>query len=116
MTSLQPFLRVSDLSDLGRQAGLQPAENRTAASAAGDDPASKFAKVGKEFEAVFLNEAIESIFPKVEGGSFGSGTAGNIFRSMLAENIANTITKHGGLGIANYLTAVQKNETITSAT
>jgi hypothetical protein len=110
MTTVPQYSPVFDVPHLGRRTGLRSPEEEMVVSGA-TDPAGKSAEVGKEFEAVFLNEAFEFILPKSEDGFYGSGTAGNIFRSMLAENVAKTIAKHGGIGIAKSVTAVGNRET-----
>ncbi|WP_321339391.1 rod-binding protein [Breoghania sp.] len=82
--------------------GLQastPTANRTAnASAAG--------KTAKEFEAVFLQQMLTSMFDTIEGGgTFGDGASSDIWRGMLTEQYAGAITDAGGIGIAD---AVQR--------
>ncbi len=82
--------------------GLQastPAATRTAnASAAG--------KTAKEFEAVFLQQMLTSMFDTIEGGgTFGDGASSDIWRGMLTEQYAGAITDAGGIGIAD---AVQR--------
>ena len=41
---------------------------------------------------------------------FGSGTAGSVWKSMLAQQIAEQMAKHGGIGIANELAASMKTK------
>lgn len=57
----------------------------------------------RAFEAFFLQSFIQSMLPKHSEATYGSGTAGDIWRSMSAEQIGNTIADAGGIGIAEHL-------------
>ncbi|EAU41515.1 hypothetical protein FP2506_13819 [Fulvimarina pelagi HTCC2506] len=54
----------------------------------------------QEFESFALRSFVESMLPSEASNFFGSGTAGNIWRSMMAEQIGEQITRAGGIGIA----------------
>ena len=56
-----------------------------------------------QFEALLLQNMIEAMLPKDTEALMGSGTAGNIWKSMLAEKIAAEIARTGTLGIAKQL-------------
>ena len=53
----------------------------------------------QKFEAVLLQNFVESMLPKEDELYGGKETAG-AFRSMMAEQLANQISKAGGVGIA----------------
>ena len=53
----------------------------------------------QKFEAVLLQNFVESILPKDDDLYGGKDSAG-AFRSMMAEQLANQIAKSGGIGIA----------------
>ena len=55
--------------------------------------------VYQKFEAVLLQNFVESMLPKDDELYGGKETAG-AFRSMMAEQLANQISKAGGIGIA----------------
>jgi peptidoglycan hydrolase FlgJ len=57
-------------------------------------------KPEQAFESFVLRSFIEEMLPKENTAVFGSGTAGNIWRSMLAERIADEMAAGGGIGIA----------------
>ena len=59
--------------------------------------------VYRKFEAFILQMFVESMLPKDASEVFGKGTAGTIWRSMLAEQIANEMAKGNGIGIAKQL-------------
>ncbi|MBZ6079334.1 rod-binding protein [Microvirga puerhi] len=59
----------------------------------------------QQFEAFVLQSFIESMLPKDASATFGKGTAGSVWRSMMAEQIGSQIAKAGGIGIASRLLA-----------
>jgi hypothetical protein len=59
--------------------------------------------VFRKFEAFILQMFVESMLPKDASDVFGKGTAGTIWRSMLAEQIGNEMARGSGVGIAKQL-------------
>ena len=57
------------------------------------------------FEAVMLRQALEIMLPKTGEGLFGGGFAGETWRSMLAERLAETLAQRGGVGIERAVAA-----------
>jgi Rod binding domain-containing protein len=55
----------------------------------------------RQFEAMVLSSFVQSMMPAKASNVFGSGTAGEVWRSMLSEKIANEVSKVGGIGIAH---------------
>ena len=84
-------------------AGLADARSRLvdAAFAASD----KAAKAQVDFEAVLLNGFVNEMLPKDGSAAFGQGLAGDMWKSMLADQISRQIAKSGSLGIAKRLFA-----------
>ncbi|ABD86685.1 rod-binding protein [Rhodopseudomonas palustris] len=66
-------------------------------------PSGGNAAVYRKFEAFILQMFVESMLPKDANEVFGKGTAGTIWRSMLAEQIGNEMSKGNGIGIAKQL-------------
>ena len=59
-------------------------------------------KVAKDFEAVFINEMLGSMFQGIAtDGPFGGGPGESIFRSMMIDNYSKTIAAQGGFGLAD---------------
>ncbi|MXN63713.1 chemotaxis protein [Stappia sp. GBMRC 2046] len=59
-------------------------------------------EAAREFEAVFLNTMLESMFTGLEeGGAWGNGTGSEAWRGMLVEEYSKTIAQSGGIGIAD---------------
>lgn len=69
--------------------------------AASSSPAAPYAK----FEAFVLQMFIEAMLPDDAEAVFGSGTAGNVWKSFMAEALADEAVKSGGVGIAAQLSA-----------
>lgn len=88
---------------------VPPTDRAAAASAVkpAPQPAARIAapEVGKpepyvQFEAFVLQSFIQAILPKEASAVFGEGTAGEVWKSMLAEKIALQVAEAGGVGIA----------------
>ena len=94
---------MSDLSapvDLQFTAALSRA--KTPAPTAKITDADKAAKAAKDFEAVFINEMVGTMFEGIgTDGPFGGGPGEAIFRSMMIENYSKTIAAQGGFGLAD---------------
>ena len=59
------------------------------------------AKVGQDFEAMFLSQMLTPIFDQLEtDGPFGGGSAERMFRSFQVEQYGKAIAKAGGIGLA----------------
>jgi Rod binding domain-containing protein len=68
-------------------------------------PLSREAKARTQLEAAFLSQFIGEMLPKDADSAFGKGYAGDMWRSMLAERVADQIASSGRLGIASRLFA-----------
>jgi peptidoglycan hydrolase FlgJ len=61
------------------------------------------AKAREKFEAYFLQSAVQEMLPKDAESVFGAGLAGDIWKSMLAEQLAAEMAKSAKFGIAERL-------------
>ena len=59
----------------------------------------------EQFEAFVLQTFIESMLPQNGKALFGAGTAGQIWKSMLAQGLGAQLARAGGIGIARTLAA-----------
>ncbi|MEZ5811898.1 MAG: rod-binding protein [Rhizobiaceae bacterium] len=59
------------------------------------------ASAAVKFEGMVLKTFIESMLPDKAESTYGSGLAGGMWKSMLAEKVADVIAERGGVGIAN---------------
>ncbi|MCG6121767.1 MAG: rod-binding protein [Microvirga sp.] len=57
----------------------------------------------QQFEAFVLRNFVETMLPDDSSAAFGSGTAGDIWKGMLADKIADEMARAGGIGIAEQL-------------
>jgi peptidoglycan hydrolase FlgJ len=89
----------------------QSASTKTSSTTATD----RETKAYKKFEAYLMQTFVESMLPKNASGIYGSGTAGEIWRSMLAEHVANEMASGTALGIAeniaNFKARINKSTT-----
>jgi Rod binding domain-containing protein len=81
-------------------AGPETAQAFNAAAVPSRPPASK---AYQRFEAVVLQTFLQSMLPKDSQAVFGSGLAGDMWKSELAQQVATVMAKRGGIGIANRL-------------
>jgi flagellar protein FlgJ len=85
--------------------GLADARSRLAEAAGGAD---KTRQAKTQFEAMMLNSFVSELLPKDTGEVFGQGMAGDMWRSMLAEQVSTQIAKSGKLGLARRLFATHE--------
>ena len=80
--------------------GLANARDALSSLGASTDKAAK-AKV--DFEAMLMNSFVSELLPKDAGEVYGKGAAGDIWRSMLSEQVSRQIAKSGALGLSRRL-------------
>jgi peptidoglycan hydrolase FlgJ len=62
----------------------------------------KIREAADQFEAMFLAQVLNSMTSGLEvDGLFGGGPAENIYRSMMNDQYAKSISRQGGVGIAD---------------
>lgn len=92
------------LSTIAKSGGADiPAFGAATAAAAPAPAASVKPSVSAEvkFEGMVLKTFIESMLPEEAESTYGSGLAGDMWKSMLAEKVADVMAERGGIGIAN---------------
>ncbi|QTL04302.1 rod-binding protein [Aquabacter sp. L1I39] len=57
----------------------------------------------RKFEAMVMSQFVQAMMPQKAEAVFGNGNAGQIWKSMLAEKIADQAARAGGIGIAQRL-------------
>lgn len=87
---------------------FEGASNRATAAgnsfrATGSSVAGKAKSPGEDFEAMILSQFVETMLPDNAETVFGKGSAGEIWKSMLAEQVANQLAASGGVGIADMI-------------
>lgn len=93
-------LAMLGLSVVGKIAGGVSDAIANAGKGKPNDPARKTAD---DFETMFLEQSLDRLTEAGgEDGPLGAnGTGGGIYRSMLSKEYAKSVTKAGGLGIAD---------------
>jgi flagellar protein FlgJ len=86
-------------------ANAADARSRLAEAQGGPD---KTREAKTQFEAMMLNSFVSELLPKDTGEVFGQGMAGDMWRSMLAEQVSTQIAKSGKLGLARRLFATHE--------
>jgi peptidoglycan hydrolase FlgJ len=86
-------------------ANAADARSRLAEAQGGPD---KTRQAKTQFEAMMLNSFVSELLPKDTGEVFGQGMAGDMWRSMLAEQVSTQIAKSGKLGLARRLFATHE--------
>jgi peptidoglycan hydrolase FlgJ len=69
---------------------------------------NKLGQAKTQFEAMMLSSFVGELLPKDASSVFGEGTAGDMWRSMLAEQVSLEIAKSGKLGLARSLFATHE--------
>jgi peptidoglycan hydrolase FlgJ len=92
--------------------GLANARSLLPASAGAPDAGSR-AKV--DFEAMMLNGFVSEMLPKNAGALVGEGSAGEMWRSMLSEQVSRQIARSGALGLSRRLFATHELATHEAA-
>ena len=95
---------TADFADTLAATAPAAASGPSAADAADADD-QKTAKVKTEFESVMLNSFVSEMLPKDASTVFGQGLAGDMWKSMLADQVSRQIAKSGALGIGKRLFA-----------
>ncbi len=67
----------------------------------------------RKFEGQVLAQFIETMLPDKSEAVYGKGNTGNLWKSMLAEQVGQQIAKSGGIGIARMLENAQPNKAPT---
>jgi hypothetical protein len=90
-----------------RRTGAPPAASASVAAATPARPTRGGGNgdVFTQLEAFVLQSFIQSMLPKSSEHTFGKGFAGDVWKSMLAEQLAGEIARSGRLGLAERLAA-----------
>jgi len=64
-------------------------------------PASKSPESFRKFEAMVLQTFIQNMLPKDGAAVYGKGMAGDMWKSLMAEKMAQVMAERGGIGIAD---------------
>ncbi|PZU81930.1 MAG: rod-binding protein [Shinella sp.] len=103
-TSAANEASVLTASNAGFASMLGTAQSAAAKAGLGNVPTAqidgKVPETYRKFEASILSTFIQEMMPKESEEVYGKGSAGEFWKSMMAEQIANEVSKTGGIGIA----------------
>jgi peptidoglycan hydrolase FlgJ len=89
----------------------QARETFAAGLADGAPPASSGAdNAFQQFEAMVLGTFFQSMLPEDASAAYGEGLSGDMWKSILAQHLGETVSRRGGIGIANRLLADRYRE------
>jgi peptidoglycan hydrolase FlgJ len=98
---------VADDPSSAKMAPVEPGAPMNASAPARVINATAPGDVYRKFEAFVLQVFVETMLPKQAEDFFGKGTAGDIWRSMMAEQLGNQLAQGKGIGIAKQLAGAQ---------
>ena len=84
---------------------LNAANARARLASAAPAANSGAARAAVEFEALLLNGFVGEMLPKQSSAVFGQGLSGDMWKSMLADQVSRQIARSGALGIGQKLFA-----------
>ncbi len=88
-------------ADLTIRSVVEPAAHADPALAVRPGRVHDAPDAAQKFEAFVLQTFIQEMMPKEAEGVFGSGVAGDFWRSLMAEKVAEQVAERGNLGIAD---------------
>lgn len=86
--------RAGETSSTEFSVGASPSPGETEARAAAPESF-------RRFEAMVLQTFIQNMLPRDGAAVYGKGMAGDMWKSMLAEKMADVMSERGGIGIAD---------------
>jgi flagellar protein FlgJ len=92
---------VDSLRASADAAGFRSQVNLNGGRAMPKGPVDPSAKVYKGLEALILQNMVETMLPKDASDFFGKGSGGEIWRSMLAQQLGTQISNNVDLGLAS---------------
>jgi len=87
---------IAETSESSRPASVAQPLTRMAS-------AESLPEASKKFEAMVLQTFIGSMMPKNAESTYGEGIAGEMWKSQMAEKIADVVAERGGIGIARHI-------------
>jgi hypothetical protein len=67
----------------------------------------------EKFEAMILSQFVETMLPDNAEAVFGEGATGEIWKSMMAEQVAGQLAASGGVGIADLISGTLNEQVKT---
>ncbi len=112
---------ASSLAETGKGFGAamdlidQPATRAGLGSAEAPKKLAEMPDEYRKFESSILQNFINTMLPKETEEVYGKGSAGEFWKSMMAEKIADEMSQRGGVGIAEQMYAQALNRAANNA-
>tara|TARA_R110002124_G_scaffold64985_2_gene177252 strand:- start:63222 stop:63554 length:333 start_codon:yes stop_codon:yes gene_type:complete len=75
---------------------------KSANNLAGNKSEDNFEAASKEFEAMFITQMLKPMFESIEANPvFGGGKGEEVFKGFLVEEYGKSLSKAGGIGLAD---------------
>ena len=114
MSSILPASGIDSATWAASRSIEQTAPSKLASLAAdrsnSGKPDSKTKDVGQQFEAMYLRQMLDELMPKDFEALFGKGTSGTVWRSMLVDSLATSLSKAGTIGLAQMIMRPETTE------
>jgi Rod binding domain-containing protein len=95
--------QLLDKSSTGQQTAFELAAGRPVGARVNIADTDGIPQSYQDFEAMVLQTFIQSMLPNDTQTLFGEGTAGDVWKSMMAEQLGKVMADGGGIGIARQL-------------
>lgn len=99
----QAHRNLLDKSAAGAQTAFDLASGRPVGADVRAGDADSVPQSYRDFEAMVLQTFIQSMLPTDASNTFGEGTAGDMWKGMMAEQLGRVLADGGGVGIARQL-------------
>jgi peptidoglycan hydrolase FlgJ len=76
---------------------------RSSPLAEGTAAADETPETYRKFEAMVLSTFVQSMLPKEAGAVYGEGLSGDMWKSLLSQQLGTVVAERGGVGIADHL-------------
>jgi Rod binding domain-containing protein len=95
-----------DASSAAQSAMFMAQQSPLAAAPRATADAAKAANASKEYESVFISQFLGSMFSSIKTNELtGGGQGEDMFRSMMVDQYAKSLTARGGFGLAAHMQA-----------
>jgi peptidoglycan hydrolase FlgJ len=87
----------------GPNEAFSPGDVRSSGPTDGAASADRTPETYRKFEAMVLSTFVQSMLPKEAGAVYGEGLSGDMWKSLLSQQLGTVIAERGGIGIADHL-------------
>lgn len=93
--------RLASRAAAGSAPGVFPLDLNHKPAAAGTASSDKVPDTYRKFEAMVLSTFVQEMMPEHADAVYGEGLAGDMWKSLLSQQLGGSIAERGGVGIAD---------------